>query len=377
MLDVAIPARAELRVLIFGTYEAARHPRIAVLIEGFRSAGLTVRECNAPLGLDTAERVRMLRHPNRLPLLFARMMSRWGSLVVRSISLRRKYRPEVVVVGYMGHFDVLLARALWPRTTIVLDHLIFAGETADDRRVGGFRTTALAALDRIATSVASIVVVDTPEHEGLLRGRGARRSIVIPVGAQSSWFDAGAMREPVGVEKKISVIFFGLMTPLQGAPVIAQALKALGGRVNATVVGEGQDGPEVDHVLEGVPDVTRLSWIAATELPHLVAAHDVCLGIFGQGTKALSVVPNKVFEGAAAGCALITSNTKPQADCLSKDAVLTPPGDALALELAILSLVHDRDLLADFGRRATALARERFTAEAVVEPLLAFLRDER
>ena len=45
----------------------------------------------------------------------------------------------------------------------------------------------------------------------------------------------------------------------------------------------------------------------AADLPALVAGHDVCLGIFGTGDKALRVVPNKVFQGAAAGCAIVTS----------------------------------------------------------------------
>ena len=43
----------------------------------------------------------------------------------------------------------------------------------------------------------------------------------------------------------------------------------------------------------------------------MVASHDVCLGIFGDTDKALSVVPTKVYQGAAAGCAVVTSDTAP------------------------------------------------------------------
>ena len=65
----------------------------------------------------------------------------------------------------------------------------------------------------------------------------------------------------------------------------------------------------------------------AAELPALVAGHDVCLGIFGSAAKAARVVPNKVFQGAAAGCALVTSDTPPQRRVLDGAAVLVPPGD--------------------------------------------------
>ena len=73
----------------------------------------------------------------------------------------------------------------------------------------------------------------------------------------------------------------------------------------------------------------------AANLPALVAGHDVCLGIFGTGDKALRVVPNKVFQGAAAGCAIVTSDTAPQRRALGDAAVLVPPGDPEALAAAL------------------------------------------
>ena len=104
-----------MRLLFFGTYDAAAHPRVAVLRDGLREHGATVQECNAPLGLSTAARVSMLRRPWTLPLLAWRLLRCWSSLVVRSRRLRRGGNwPDAVVVGYLGHFDVLLARRLFP-----------------------------------------------------------------------------------------------------------------------------------------------------------------------------------------------------------------------------------------------------------------------
>src|SRR5215207_8199256 len=99
------------RVLFFGTYDSARHPRVLVLAEGMAAHGDEVSEINAPLGLDTSWRVRILKQPWLLPVLGARMLSAWTRLWRRA---RRAGSPDAVVIGYMGHFDVHLARRLWP-----------------------------------------------------------------------------------------------------------------------------------------------------------------------------------------------------------------------------------------------------------------------
>src|SRR5688500_16894172 len=122
-----------MRLLALGTYELNRHPRFGVLLHGLRSAGHDVTEVNVPLELSTAERVRILQRPWRLGTLVLRLLRSWLTLVTGSFRARRRTRPEAVLVGYLGHFDVVLARLLFPRTTVVLDHLIFAADTARDR----------------------------------------------------------------------------------------------------------------------------------------------------------------------------------------------------------------------------------------------------
>src|ERR1700749_3718481 len=126
-----------MRTIVFGTYDTAMHPRIATIAEGLAARGVDVVECNIPLGLSTADRVDMLAKPWKAAGLVVRLASRWFGLAAKA---RRLGRPEAVVVGYLGHFDVHLARLLYPRrrrVPIVLDHLISAAGTAKDRRLGG------------------------------------------------------------------------------------------------------------------------------------------------------------------------------------------------------------------------------------------------
>ena len=109
------------------------------------------------------------------------------------------------------------------------------------------------------------------------------------------------------------------------------------------------------------------------DLPDLVAGHDVCLGIFGTGPKALRVVPNKVFQGAAAGCAVVTSDTPPQRAALGDAGIYVEPGDAEGLAHALLALARDPAAAWDAREAAYRRAREAFTPRAVVEPLRAAL----
>lgn len=390
-----------MRILGLGTYDVRAHPRAGVLLAGLRAHGHVVRERVHPLGLSTADRVAMLRQPWRLPALAARLAHRWARLAADSADFRGGALPDAIVVGYLGHFDVLLARALYPRRvgalspTIVLDHLVFAAGTASDRGAAeGLRTRALRRLDLLALRAADIIVLDTQEHADAVAKLAPEvepRCVVAPVGASPEWFVAGARgsanrgASPPG--HALRVVFYGLFTPLQGAPVIAHALRELGDRgvlAEVMLIGGGQDEAEVREILGASPGagetaldgvrVRLVPWVDAAELPGVVAAHDVCLGIVGTTDKARNVVPNKVYQGAAAGCAVVTSDTAPQRRALGDAAIRVPPGDPIALAEALELLAHDRELTSRVRARCAALAGRSFTPAAVTAPLDRALR---
>jgi glycosyltransferase involved in cell wall biosynthesis len=370
-----------MRAIIFGTYDTAMHPRIATIAEGLAARGFDVAECNIPLGLSTADRVDMLAKPWKAAGLAARLGRRWLGLAAkaRGLSQHGLGRPDAVIVGYLGHFDVHLARLLYRRGTVplVLDHLVSAAGTARDRQLqgSGLKQRLLTLIDAAALRAADIVLVDTEEHRQIVPERYRPKAVVVGVGAPALWH--AAAREPSADDANgpLKVVFYGLYTPLQGTPVIGQALARLAGApVEVTMVGRGQDAAETKRLAAANNSVRWLDWVPAADLPALVAAHDVCLGIFGTGDKALRVVPNKVFQGAAAGCAVVTSDTAPQRRVLGtvsqeSGAVLVPPGDPAALADALLRLAGDREALLKLRHAARELAAGRFTPEQVVGPL--------
>ncbi|MDU0349575.1 glycosyltransferase [Actinomyces sp. MRS3W] len=379
------------KVLGFGTYDVASHPRVEVLLEGLRRTPDTaVRELDEPLGLSTADRVAMLKQPWRLPVLVGRLASRWTRLAAGSRRFRGSHAPDTLLVGYMGHFDVLWARLLYPRTTIVLDHLIFAAGTARDRGEDGVKARILGLLDSLATHAADVVVLDTAEHAAKLDASIADRGVIVPVGAPAAWYEAGRDAAAARLaddgardaHRPLTVVFFGLFTPLQGAPHIAKALRLLAERgtpVRALLIGSGQDRAECEQILAGSPAENMVEWrdwVDSTELPRLVAEHDVCLGIVGTTDKALDVVPNKVYQGLAAGCAVVTSDTAPQRRLLGGGAIFVPPGAPEALADALEHLATDPAALRGARKRAAAAAAA-FVPEQAVAPLVAALERTR
>jgi glycosyltransferase involved in cell wall biosynthesis len=279
------------RVCVFGTFDSGRHPRVEVLERGLSAAGFDVVRVNHPWSATTAERVRAMRDPLLAVRLLGRLFRAWRRLAGDA---RRIGPVDVVVVGYLGVFDVHLARRLWPRARIVLDDLAPVGATVADRSGGRLVGWLASLFDRWATRTADLVVVDTEEHAAIVGS--PTPTIVVPVGAPTDWFvdrasEDGTRRLPgtdPPVDGALSLVFFGLHTPLQGTPVIAEALRRLlddGVPLAATLVGTGQDLPACRDLLGDRRAITWHDWIPPADLPSLVAAHDVCLGIFGDTPK--------------------------------------------------------------------------------------------
>jgi glycosyltransferase involved in cell wall biosynthesis len=361
------------RVVGFGTYNREVHPRVGILLDGLRQLGDDITELNAPLGLSTAERVAMLGKPSQAYRLLLRLVRRWSVLTAKWVRTRPVH--DAVLVGYLGQFDVILARLLFPRTVIALDLLIFAGDTASDRGVHkGPKLTLLEGLDRLAISCASVVIVDCEEQIGLLPASARHKAVVAPVGSPDEWF-----AEPLEIESsRLKVLFFGLFTPLQGAPVIGKAITMLPPDIGieVTMVGSGQDLAETRRLAAGSPLVSWRDWVEPNELRRLLREHHVCLGIFGDTPKGLRVVPNKVFEGAAAGCAILTSDTAPQRRSLGDSARFVPVADPNALSQALRSLAADPSEVRRLRKLAHQRADSDFRPSIVAQPVRAALLAE-
>lgn len=359
---------------MFGTYEAG-YDRNRVLQQGFRETGVEIHECHVPVWETMRYKTSALRGPVQYLRIVLKLTSAYLKLVLCYL---RAPAHDVVFVGYLGHFDVFLARALsWlRRKPLVFDAFVSLYDTAVEDRALFSRRSALARLlrqvDRWACKLSDVVLLDTNQHIdyfsdefGLDRGKFQR----VLVGADPAYAAANVESETSG---RFVVLHYGKFAPLHGMSFILDAAHALRDRpeILFKIVGGGQTFDE-SHAhakrLE-LTNVELIPWIEPDALPRAIREAHVCLGIFGKTPKASRVVPNKVYQCLAAGAAVITGRSPASEELLidHEHVLLCDMASGVAIADAILELRGDPALRERLGRNGALLYRERLNPKTIV-----------
>ena len=164
--------------------------------------------------------------------------------------------------------------------------------------------------------------------------RGRRHFAVLWVGAEEARF---VPADDPGDDAPI--LWYLTYIPLHGFETVARAAALLAddGRT-FRLVGDGQRRAAAEQLAararphqHGVRRAGRRRRSCAAE----IARASICLGVFGTSDKAARVVPNKVFQCAAAGRAVVTAATPAVQRAFGDALVTVPVGDRQALADAI------------------------------------------
>lgn len=360
-----------IRAVLFGTYTAT-HPANRLLAAAFRAADIAVDVCHEPLWERTRD-----KHAS---FFGARSLGRLGlAYLGAAVRLRRRYRalppPDLVVTGFNGQLDVLLARFVaGRRARLVFAPLVTLTETlVDDRRVyrrGGVKGRAPRVLDRLTLEKPNLVLTDTDTHRAWIAERLTRRArtATLYLGAEPPFRPTPARTRAAG--DPLRVLFYGQYVPLHGTDVIVEAAAHFAdeGGVEITMIGTGpeRDAAERLAAARGVRALTFEDWVDYEALPARLAACDVALGIFGTTSKAKMVIPTKVYQAAAAGRAVVSADTPALSEVFTpgEDVLVVRPGDAGALAGMLRSLRDMPELAPRVGAAAGRLLAEHLDAEA-------------
>jgi GT2 family glycosyltransferase len=247
----------------------------------------------------------------------------------------------------------------------------------DDRAVyarGSWAHRVFMALDRLTCGVADCVVADTDAHREYFARRlgvDADKLITCHLGADNAAFASTAASEDevpsAASAAKVEVLYFGQYLPLHGLDVVARMVEKLAARddLRFTFLGTGPDRAWFEARVRATgADATFVDWIPYDDLGARVAAADIVLGIFGQSEKARMVVPNKVFEAAAVGKAVITVDSAAVREIFHPDRdIRLCEANADALAASVVDLAEHAELRAALGRAAARLMRSRFADE--------------
>jgi glycosyltransferase involved in cell wall biosynthesis len=339
------------RVALFGAYDPS-YPRTRVLREGLEARGAEVVPIRARTGAVAG--IRELG-----------LCLQW---------MRKARKLDAVLVPSFGHRDIPLAGILGrlADSPVLFDPLVSRWDTqvGDMGRVrkGSLSEQRVRVSDRLALSLADMVLCDTWEHGDFYSsefGIARKKLSRVPVGADRFAFDLGARRTPLPRTGPLDVVYLGGYLPLHGLPAIVDAatelLRRHGPRfATFTLIGGGMMLPRVerDVAARGLVNIRLIPRMPYEEAMTRLARADVGLGIFGTSAKSGRVVPHKVFQSMALGVPTVTRRSAAIAEFFRDEEhlVLVPAGDGPALARAVESLGQDPERRERIGQRGRAAA---------------------
>lgn len=152
------------------------------------------------------------------------------------------------------------------------------------------------------------------------------------------------------------VLYHGAYLPLHGTEHIVEAARMTQGMpIQWDFLGWGAYKAETEAKAAGLKNVRFLDKVPYVQVPEVISAHDVVLGVFGTTPKAGRVIGNKVYECMA--CRRPTINEYctgyPETAKECRAIKFVPPGDAAAIVRAV------EEYRADWGRREEYFAEAR------------------
>ena len=344
----------------FGIYDPS-YSRNRILIRGFEENGYDVVQCR----IDPREHKGISK--------FFLLIREYFRIRDRSFSL--------VIVAFPGHTVVWLARLLFGRPIVFDAFVSLYDSNVFDRKLyaaGSLHARLDWLRDYASVSVADVVLLDTTAHiDYFVQTFGLPREkfLRVPVGADEHIF----YPHDAPMAKEFIVHFHGTFIPLHGISYIIEAARLLAREpLHFRIVGNGQESERVRREVArlGLSNIEFIETVPLEELPALIASAQVCLGIFGDTTKTMRVVPNKVFEYMAMGKPIVTSDSPAVRELFAPDSlplILVPPADAAALADALRRLLYDPAPLRQLGEAAALFFKAHLIPRTIIANLLAEL----
>jgi GT2 family glycosyltransferase/glycosyltransferase involved in cell wall biosynthesis len=362
-----------MRLSLFGTYNRG-HSSNRIYRAAARAAGFEVVEIHVPLWEKTRDKDARYFSPSGL----LRLAAAW---IVAACRLVWRWHASggspVALVGFNGQLDVLLLRLLTLRygPRVVFAPLVSVTETLVDDRgryaPDGVVARAFRMLDRFCCRAADVVVADTQAHRRYLverLGVDPGRVVVCHLGADNETFRPLPEREREE-GTPLEVLYFGQYLPLHGLDVVVDAVGKLSTRddLRFTFLGTGEERPRVQRLVHATrARAVFEDWVPYEKLAERIGEADIVLGVFGASEKARIVVPNKVYEAALVGRAVVTADTTAIREVFTDgENIALCRADGADLARAIAQLAGDAAKRRAIGRAASELMQERFSDAAL------------
>jgi glycosyltransferase involved in cell wall biosynthesis len=280
-------------------------------------------------------------------------------------------RPLVILAKIISRKPVI-----WDAHYSLYDTIIFDRKLASQKSI---KACYYWFLDWLGCVFADKILLDTDHHIDYFVKQfkiNKDKFIRILVGANEELLKKNLSNIINHNENNFLISFHGNYIPLQGIEYIIEAAKILEKfpNIKFKLVGKGQTYQKIRDLAKelNIVNINFIERVPYSEIPGLIYAAHVSLGIFGNSDKALSVIPNKIYEAMALSKPIITGDTPGIRELFEdrKNILLCRVADGEDLADKILELYNNRALLNNIGLGAFELFREKCRPEVVVKPLL-------
>ena len=293
-----------MRVCYFGTYRA-NYARNQNMIEGLRRNGVEVIECQVPLWFGIEDRVQVASGGWIKPTFWWRVIKAYYKLLKRYKEIGQY---DIMIVGYPGQIDILLAKILtsFRHKPLVWDILmslyLVAIERGLDKHFISIKLIYI--IEWLALRFADILIIDTEFYRKWIidtYGVKINKFRLIPIGADDRIFKP--IQTDLTNPQNFQIIYYGSYIKNHGTEYIIEAANILRNHSDIIFLMIGE-GPERQKAMDlatqyELTNIQFINWLEKNELTKFIGKSDVCLGTFGETPQSLITIHNKIYEGLA------------------------------------------------------------------------------
>ena len=185
-------------------------------------------------------------------------------------------------------------------------------------------------------------------------------------------YDRAAARARLGLGAERVVMFLGTPRGHKGVDDLVEAVGLVGGDVRLVLVGADAAG-EAGRRWARHPWVRLVGEIPFDDVPRYLVAADAVAVPQRATSDTVGQVPAKLFDAMALARPIVSTAVSMIPEILEGCGVLVPPGDVVALSMALRRLLDDPASAEELGRRARARCQAHYSftaARAALFPLV-------
>ena len=211
-------------------------------------------------------------------------------------------------------------------------------------------------------------------YDGMLGqfGRRPRLRMVVPNYPRLAHFEGAEPIAELAADPRLRLVYIGGLSPMRGCTLMLDVMERLDRDDALLVLGGGFASPELERETKarlagGLDDRVRfLGRVPRDEVPRYLASAEVVWNPMLPSVQyALPSVETKIYEGGAAGLAVLTSDLTGRTELVAGEGFGIAVAPTVEGHLGgVRRLIADRASVAVMGERGRALVRERYSWEA-------------